>query len=144
VEAVDDGTGHVPREVTRVSAPGQADHDEATTGPQELAHAFESFGLVHVVQGGYTADEVEGVRLAREFQEVRVLVVDALFGSVPAGDAENRLVTIDGRHMRHDSPEPAGEQAVTAADLQSMLCSIGHRVEDDGVVVDVVVPRGRF
>jgi hypothetical protein len=49
-------------------------------------------------------------------------------------------VTVDGGHLGAAFGEAGGEQAVAAADVEGGAAAGRDRVEDDGLVVDVVIP----
>ena len=134
----DDGE-ELARQVARIAAAGEADDREHAAGPQEVAHPPERGPRVHVMQGRDARDEVERPRREGVGEEVARDEVDARAVAAPRG-RDARFVAVDAGHVPGAGAQRAGEQAFSAADVERALARGRRGADDDGPVVDVVVP----
>src|SRR6202046_3404088 len=121
-----DGTADIRGQACRVTAAGEPDDGQRPSGAQELPHPLQSLPHVHVVEGGNRGDEVEG-SLKGIGEKVTGGKVDLAGRVLFPGQAQARLIEVDGRDMRDGLAQLAGEDALAAADIKSTVASIGDR-----------------
>jgi hypothetical protein len=126
-----------------ISRTGQADDRERPARRQQLGHARERRGRVHVVEGGDRRDVVEGPWRERMGHEVADEVVDPLAVVRAPRHVDARGVAVDGRDLRDDAPQVARQHAHAAADVGAAPGAVRDGGEDHPVVVEIVVPPRR-
>lgn len=100
-------TGEIMRQIVGHAAAGEADDDQDAAGAQEVAHAGQPGGGVHVVQYGHRRDEVERRGFERVSENVAEYVVDVVRVTACLVDAGG--VEIDRGDVRDRPPRLAGE-----------------------------------
>jgi MFS family permease len=139
VQAVHHRGRGVARQVGGVAGARQPHDGQPPAGPQQVAHAAQRQARVHVVQRRHRGDQVERGRLEQVAEEIADQEVDT-GGILPPGEADARLVQVDGHDVRDRPAQVAGQASLAAADVEGPPAPVGHGVEDHAVVVEVVVP----
>ena len=135
--------GNAPAKVGRRAAAGQADDREVPAGPQQVRHLRQSCPGVHVVQRGDRGDQVQRTRLERRGQEIRQHVSDARRAGMGTRQLDAPPVAVNAGHLRHNPPQPPGQRARPAANVQGTLAAIRDRSQDQPVIVHIMTPRHR-
>lgn len=136
--AVEEVASEIERQIACPGA-SQADNGQSAARADEAAHSLERWTHVHVVERRDRDHEVERLGLERVGHEVAVHVRDVPRRPAPGHD-EAGLVPVDADDVGDTLTKALGEAPLAAAHVQRMRSVVRERLQDDGVVVDVVIP----
>jgi hypothetical protein len=140
VPADRNGVACVAGEVARGPGPSEPDDQQHPCWSHQLGELRQAVDLVDVVKHGHAGHDVKRALGEVDLAELADVVLDVIAVGTRLLDA--CPVRVDADDRLDAGPQPSGCLTFPATDVESTLCSLWHRTQQDLKGMEVRVPPG--